>query len=100
MEFEITTGPDELKRGADDLVVGAETGCYGAGVNIVEFVGVEPWVFGVVNFEAAVGWDAGGVLVRVNKWEDGVWYNAGWIGLRSVPSTLAEGYWLAFVDVR
>lgn len=38
--------------------MGAETERQGAAVDIVEFVGIEPVVFYVVDFESAVWWDA------------------------------------------
>ena len=36
-----------------------EAGCEGAAVDVVEVVGEEPWVFCVVDFKVAVGWDTG-----------------------------------------
>lgn len=60
-------------------------------MDIVELVGEEPWVFRIVDFEVAVGWDTGDVSWFENGKEIGYTYNSGWIGLRSVPITLAEG---------
>lgn len=67
----------------------------------VELLREDPGVFGVVYFEGAVGGDAGVLLVGLRGLgkglgegecgKDGGKYFSGWIGLRSVPITWADG---------
>jgi hypothetical protein len=65
-------------------------------VDVGEGAAEDPVVFGVVDFEAAVGRDTGvGWLVRFEVGWGGERYKSGWIGLRSVPRTSAEGYFWA-----
>ena len=47
--------------------MGFEVGEEGAAVDVVELVGEVPGVFAVVDFEVAVGWDAG-LLARLREW--------------------------------
>jgi hypothetical protein len=64
-------------------------------VDVVELVGEEPRVFGVVDFEVAVWGDAGGLASLVLAFRELYFstYNSGWMGLKSVPITFAEGNW-------
>ncbi len=54
LKFKITAWACEVEGRGDDGHVVFETGCEGAAVDIVKFVGEEPWVLGIVNFELAI----------------------------------------------
>jgi len=41
-----------------DVLWGGEAGKHGAGVNVLERLFVQPFVFGIIDFEGAVCWDA------------------------------------------
>jgi hypothetical protein len=72
-------------------------------VDVVELLGEDPFIFCIINFEAAVGRDTKRVLIysisvqKLSKFRgcgrqgmEGT-NKAGWIGLKSVPNTLADG---------
>ena len=98
MELEIAAGDEVGQRGAQDCVGGSETGYGCAGVDVGEGGGVEPVIFGVFDFEDAVWGDAGcfvsDMLRGLGKWNRAGEraYKSGWMGLRSIPVTMASGY--------
>jgi hypothetical protein len=59
LEFEVAAWTREVEGGFYHGHVRFEAGCEGAAVDVVEVVGEEPWVFCVVDFKVAVGWDTG-----------------------------------------
>jgi hypothetical protein len=61
LQLEVAAGSGVAEGGLYDVEVRAEAGGYGAQVDVVELVRVQPRVFGVVDFEAAVGGDEGGL---------------------------------------
>jgi hypothetical protein len=80
-------------------MVGSETGDEGAAVDVVERHGEKPIVFCVVDFEAAVGGNAVGWVLVWNRAGREVTNYSGWMGLKSVPTTLADGYAFAKIPV-
>ena len=62
-------------------------------MDVVEFGREFPGVFSIVYFETAVWWNALRLALIVRG--SGSQYYCGWIGLRSVPRTFAEGWRLA-----
>jgi hypothetical protein len=64
LELEVAAWTEEVESGLYDWEVGFEAGEEGAAVDVVELVGEVPGVFAVVDFEVAVGWDAG-LLARL-----------------------------------
>lgn len=74
------------------------------GVDVIERLGVEPVVFGIVDFEDEVrGHPVRIILINVCSYHtevmlNNLWfgwpYHTGCIALKSVPMTLAEGYFL------
>jgi hypothetical protein len=66
----------------------AEGGCHHSGMDIVEFMRPGPWFFHIVDFEAAVGWDAEWLVSLIYGRTIGLEaYKSGWVGLRSTPIT-------------
>jgi hypothetical protein len=80
-------------------MVGSETGDEGAAVDIVERHGEQPVVFCVGDFEAAVLGDAVGWDLVWNRVGREVTNYSDWMGLKSVPKTLADGYAFARIAV-
>jgi hypothetical protein len=73
-------------------MVGSETGDEGAAMDVVKRYGEHPVVFCVVDFEAAVLGNAVGSVLVWNRVGREVTNYSGWMGLKSVPTTLADGY--------
>lgn len=61
LQLEVASWARVCVGALDDVEVGTETGRDGAEVDVVELVRVQPGVFGVVDFEAAVWGDEGGL---------------------------------------
>jgi len=80
-------------------MVGFETGDEGAAVDIVEGLGEQPIVFCIADFEAAVCWNATGRKLVLNRAGRELTDYSGWMGLKSVPTTLADGYAFARISV-
>jgi hypothetical protein len=80
-------------------MVRSETGDESAAVDVVERHGEQPIVFCVVNFEAAVCGDAVGWVLVWNRVGREVTNYSGWMGLKSVPTTLADGYAFAKIPI-
>ena len=62
LQLEIAAGAQGGEGVAENGVVGAETRYEGSAVDVVEGGGEEPVVFCVVDFEAAIFWDAARVF--------------------------------------
>jgi hypothetical protein len=80
-------------------MVGFETSDEGAAVDIVKGLGEQPIVFRVVDFEAAVCWNATGWILVLNRAGRELTNYSGWMGLKSVPTTLVDGYAFARISV-
>lgn len=93
LQFEVAAGAQGVECVREDDAVGAKAGYERAAVDVVECLREEPWVFGVVDFEGAVGWDAGVGLAGCSITIMGVAGTnvVGWMGLKSVPMTFADG---------
>lgn len=58
LHFEVAAGCERVKGLLQDVFRIFEAGEDGAGVDEIEFFMEDPFVFGIVDFEAAVGRDA------------------------------------------
>ena len=81
-------------------MVGSETGDEGAAVDVVEGHGEPPIIFCVADFEAAVCGNATGWNLVLNRARRELTNYSGWMRLKSVPTTLADGYAFARTSVR
>jgi hypothetical protein len=95
--LEPAVGGEGFDGGGYDFCGIFEAGCQGPAVDEVELLGEDPGVFGVVDLEGAVWGDTlSGLLCQyLGKGEgneDEEDYLFGWMGLRSVPITWAEGW--------
>lgn len=75
--------------------MGFEAGCESAAVDVVKLVCVQPWIFGIIDLPVAVGWSTVAIRSVMYLKERKETYKSGWMGLRSVPITFAEGNWAA-----
>jgi hypothetical protein len=57
LQLKISTRCEGVKDGIYDEAVVFEAGEQSAAVNEIKFLGEDPFIFGVINFESAIGWD-------------------------------------------
>ena len=61
----------------------------------VEFLGISPFIFYILDFELAISWGAARLSNILFLFGKGFTDKFGWIGLRSLPITVADGYLMA-----
>ncbi len=83
----------------EDCLVAFETGDEGAAVDVVEWHGEQPIIFSVADFKAAVCGNATVWNLVLNGARRELTNYSGWMGLKSVPTTLAAGYAFARASV-
>jgi hypothetical protein len=100
LHLEVGAGKERVVRLSEDAPVVFEAREECAAVDEVELLREDPLVFGIFDFKLAV-WRA---CFLGNAANEGVWnlecasYKAGWMGLRSVPMTLADGFCVAVYE--
>jgi hypothetical protein len=57
LDLEVTPWTKERDGRVYDIKMGFETTCNRASVDIVKLVSEDPWIFCIIDFKVAVGWD-------------------------------------------